>query len=391
MNKLIKRLSLSAATLCAGFLLFPAAASALTISPPLIDHQLNPGDTVLETIKIFNEDPYQITVYPLLRNFTAGEEENGEPVFLPPEVEDNGTGLADWISLDTQPITIGPKERTNLAIAINVPRDAEPGGHYGAVILSTEPPSNRPGVGVSQQLGSLLMVRVSGEVKEDGRIAEFSITNKKVWHNYLPINFMMRFENSGNTHLRPAGNIFITNWLGRQVASLNVNPDFRGVLPRSIRKFTADWTKGNFSEGQSELEREWKNFALGPHKATVVVYYGNQNKMVLDELEFTVWPWRLMAIGGGILVLLVLLLIMGFKNYKKNLMRQLEAMAGKGKPSKSDRQKQADMEAELRAKLEKELREKLEKEMKANAGEPPAAEDKPDDKPPTDLPPELQA
>lgn len=391
MKNFFKRLSISAATVCASLLLFPAAASALTISPPLIDHQLNPGDTVLETIKIFNEDPFPITVYPLLRNFTAGEEENGEPVFLPPEVEDNGTGLADWISLDTQPLTVGAKERTNLAIAINVPRDAEPGGHYGAVILSTEPPSNRPGVGVSQQLGSLLMVRVSGEVKEDGRIAEFSITNKKVWHNYLPIDFKLRFENSGNTHLRPAGNIFVTNWLGRQVASLNVNPDFRGVLPRSIRQFGAEWSKGAISATDSELKKEWRNFALGPHKATMVVYYGNENKMVIDELEFTVWPWRMMAIGGGILILLIALLIMGMRNYKKNLLRQLEKMAGKGKPSKSDRQKQADLEAELREKLEKELREKLEKEMKTNAGELPAEEKKDDDKPPTELPPELQA
>jgi len=383
MTKLFRKISISVIA-TAAFWLLPLGADALTISPPLIDHQLNPGDTVLETIKIYNEDSQAITVYPLLRNFTAGDDENGEPQFMPPEVDDHGTGLAEWVIMDNKTMTIGPKERTNLSLALNVPNDAQPGGHYGAVILSIEPPSDKPGVGVAQQLGALMMLRVSGEVKEVASIAEFGFVKPKIWYNYLPVDFFLRFENSGNTHLRPAGNLFITNMWGKQVASINANEDFRSVLPRSIRKYTFGWEKTSVNDEYSELEKEWKNFGFGKYKAVLVIYYGNDNKMVVAEREFTVWPWRLMLIFGAGLLVLVGLIIILFKIYRKNLIAKLEKAMAKRKGLKTDRQLRDEMEAELRKKLEKEMRTKIEQETMIKK------DDHENDKPKTELPDELK-
>jgi hypothetical protein len=157
-------------------LLLPAGnAKALTISPPTFDFSLNPGDTVLDVIKIFNEAPEPITIYPILQNFKAGDEEAGQPVFYGSDEDPDGTALAPWIKVDEHSMTIGAGERANLPFAINVPREgAQPGGHYGAILLSTQPPAETGGkVSIGQQLGVLVLVKVAGEVKEIGSIAEF--------------------------------------------------------------------------------------------------------------------------------------------------------------------------------------------------------------------------
>ncbi len=323
------------AVMSAGFaavLLLPTGAKALTISPPTIDHQLNPGDTVLEVIKVFNEDDKPITVFPLVENFTAGTEEKGQPQFYPAEEDKDGTALAKWITVDTQPLTIQPMERTNLQLAINVPKDAQPGGHYGAVLLSTTPPEERTGVGVASQLATLILIRVSGDVKEIGSLAEFGYAHPQVWYNYRPVDFFIRFENSGNTHLRPVGNLFIKDMFGRQVASIPVNtPDYQSVLPNSIRRFDFGWQGGPVAASDGELAKEWQGFGFGKYKATLVLNYGNEQKLIVDEREFSIWPWRILTIAGaGLLVLILLILVLG-RLYNKSIIAKYKKMMDKEK------------------------------------------------------------
>lgn len=310
----------------------PNAASALTISPPTFDFSLNPGDTVLDVIKIYNEGTEPIKVYPILRNFKAGDEEAGQPVFYPAEENPDGTALASWIKLDAQPMTIGPNERANLPFAINVPREnAQPGGHYGAILLSTQPPEEGAGkVSIGQQLGILVLVKVAGEVKEIGSISEFGFAKAQVSYNYLPVNFFVRFENGGNTHLRPTGNLFIKNWMGRQVASIKVNEDFKSVLPKSIRKFSMSWKNTDNREGWSEIQKEWHNFAFGKYKATLVLTYGSSNQLITDERDFAVWPWRLLIAFSVAALLIVVLFWLLMKGYNRLIIIQYERMRKNG-------------------------------------------------------------
>jgi hypothetical protein len=309
----------------------PKGADALTISPPYFDYSLNPGDTVLDVIKLYNEGSWPETYYPIVMNFGAADDEAGTPQFYSAEEDAMGRGLAQWITVDTAPITIQPQERVNLQFSINIPKGetVQPGGHYGAILMSTEPPTIKgSGVGVSSQLSSIMLVRVSGEVREVGSIAEFGFSNPQVWFNHLPVDFFMRFENSGNVHLRPTGNLIIENWYGRDVANVKVNSEFRSVLPMSIRKFDFGWTKvdENSLQTMSSLEKELKNFALGKYTARLVLNYGSTNQVLTDVREFYVWPWRLLTIFG---VGLLILLVAGFnfkRSYDKSLLRRFELL-----------------------------------------------------------------
>ncbi|MFC1638692.1 hypothetical protein ACFL26_00270 [Patescibacteria group bacterium] len=337
----------------AAVLLLPQGADALTVSPPYFDYSLNPGDTVLDVIKIYNESNSTETFYPIIMNFGSDESEGGTPQFYPPQEDRMGTGLADWITVSTEPITVGPEERANLQFAINVPADdVQPGGHYGSILLSTSPPvTDGVGVGVASQLATIILVRVAGEVREIGSIAEFGFKDPAVWYNYLPVDFFLRFENSGNTHLRPTGNLLIEDMWGRRAATVKVNSDFKSVLPMSIRRYEFGWQKSEPQEGWSELKSEWKNFALGKHKATLILNYGSTNQVVTAEREFYVWPWRLMTIFGIGIILLLIMLTVAKRQYDKSLIRKFEKMKGEpeapAKTPKKDQDEKGDEQDQM--------------------------------------------
>jgi hypothetical protein len=245
-----------------------------------------------------------------------------------------GQGLAQWISVDPSPITIPAGGRANVQFSINIPEgdDATPGGHYGAIMMSTSPGEDiQRGVGVSSQVASILLVRISGEVREVGGVAEFSFKDPQVWYNHLPIDFILRFENNGNVHLRPTGNLIVTNWYGRRVANIKVNEDFKSVLPMSIRRYEFGWRKqaDRDMERLSPLEKEFYNFAIGKYKVELLLNYGSTNQVLVQEKEFFVWPWRLMIIFGvGVLILLIGAWF-GKRSYDKSLMRRFEKMKRK--------------------------------------------------------------
>lgn len=322
---------LGTVAMLAGTLVPMMPAKAITMSPIFFDYSLNPGDTVLDVIKLYNETDYDRTLYPVLRNFTYKEgAEDGTPVFLEPSENAGGTELAQWITADLKPINIKAKERINFQFAINVPQNnVQPGGHYGAVVFATQPPDETGAVGIGGQLAELILVRISGDVKEEARIIEFGFDPKKLWYNYKPVDMYVRFENDGNTHLRPTGNVFIKNWYGRQVASIEVNGSFNSVLPHSIRRFKFSWGNPTTSEPKgfvAGLKHELKNFGFGKYKAELFLNYGSQNKIVSDVREFTIWPWRTILVLVVGLILVVTLLVVWKRSYDRAIIRKYERM-----------------------------------------------------------------
>jgi hypothetical protein len=317
---------LSSIAILASFVV-PYSAKATTISPPFFDYSLNPGDTVSDVIKVYNEGGAPITVYPIALNFTYSDDETGTPQFYPAKENLYGTALTQWMQFSSEPITLQPKARANLPFSITVPNDGQPGGHYGAILLSKDPPSDTEGssVGLGSRLASIMLLNVSGEVVEKGTVEEFGFMNGKTIYTHLPVNFYLRFKNEGTTHLRPTGNAFIKNMFGRQSASIQVNKDFASVLPGSIRKFFFDWSKSGTNENSSELMNEIKNFGFGKYTASVVLTYGKDNKLAYSERTFWVIPWMLIIVAFIVLVILWFML----KLYNRSVVKTYERKKAK--------------------------------------------------------------
>ena len=228
---------------------------ALTISPVRMDFSPNPGDLIESQLLLINEKKEVKTFYSSFENFRASGE-TGEPQFVEEKI-----GLSNWIETASQ-ITLNPGEQKKIPFFIQVPEDAEPGGHFAAIFWGTNPPEGgeTKGVSVGAKLGMLVLLRVGGEIKEEGLLLEFGAEDQKNFFNCLPVDFIYRFENKGNVQLRPKGDIKIKDIFGKTLVVLPANEAEGNVLPQSIRKFEVEWNPNEAEITDKTETTEKKNF-----------------------------------------------------------------------------------------------------------------------------------
>jgi hypothetical protein len=293
--------------------LLPSAAGAMTVSPPMYDYSVNKGAVVKDVIKLFNEGKESITLTPSVMNFAAKEEVLGTPDLYPKTEKRNGHELANWITMSEGPVTLAPGQWGNVEFSVNVPKNADPGGYYGAVVFQAGDANVQQGVGLIGGTAVLVVLKVQGDVREDFAITNFE--SKSSSYSHLPATFSLRVENKGNVHQKPVGNVFIKNFWGKQVFSLPLNSDSKNVLPNSARIFEATWQKEGIAADASEFAKEWSNFAFGPYTASVVLNYGSKGQIATADASFWVLPWLVFFLYMAMLAVLVFLLSLALKRY----------------------------------------------------------------------------
>jgi LytR cell envelope-related transcriptional attenuator len=276
------------------FLLLAACSSTalaqesvtLSISPTLYDMSAEPGQTWKSNLRIVNVNPFDLTVYVDVVNF-APKGEGGDGRFLPVmDTESTGDTLAEWITISREAITVPQEQTMEIPFMVKIPEDASPGGHFAAILVGTKPIQSEPGqarLQTAQMVTSLFFARVAGDVIEAGTIREF--TTERSYLDSPEATFALRFENKGNVHLQPQGEIKIYNMWGeeRGVIPINQYSNFGNVLPASIRKFSFTW-KG-----------EWSVSDIGRYTAIATLGYGvTEKKFTSSKTVFWVIPFKLL-------------------------------------------------------------------------------------------------
>jgi len=277
-------------------------ASALTVSPVVIEFDVKPGETVVGTIKLKNEGTAAQTYYPTVKDFVAGDDA-GTPAFLD---KPGARSIISWTSFDKTAITLGGEDSDLVVYRIRVPEGASPGGYFGGLLFSSSP-AGAQGVGAVAMVGPLMLLRVAGNVVERGSLVSYTVAPEST--TSLPVDFAINFQNTGTVHLKPQGVIRVTNMFGGTSALIPVNADGGNVLPDSNRVFQTMWQKAELADNASELVKEWKNFGFGPYTATLILNYGEANQVVSAEASFWVMPWMLVVLFIILLVVLALLVM----------------------------------------------------------------------------------
>ncbi len=325
----MKRTTVLALTIALSFL-FVSHAHALTITPVRQEIQGDPGTTVKQEMSLINELDTSVTYYSSFANFEA-QGDTGSPAFVA-ATDDIGT----WMKT-SESVVLGPRETKTVAIAIDIPTDATPGGHFGALFWGTAPDSTTPGqVAISAKTGMLILLSVKGDVKEAGGLTTFNTTDNKFWYNTLPVSFEYRFKNDGGDRVKPTGKITIRDTVYLPADRIDANPVQGNVLPASTRKFKVDWIKYEEPGGEKlamssmgkffhTVRYQWKNFALGYYTAHIDIAYGSQDQHAKDVAKFFVLPWQLV-----ICIILVLSIVWWggkkiLKKYNQFVIRQARA------------------------------------------------------------------
>lgn len=286
------------------------AQNDFVVEPGKTEIFINPGETITKNISVTNRIGKSVK-FRLTTEDIVGTNDAISPVKL----LGDGIGpysLKNFIEPEITEFTLELGEKITIPVKISVPIDAEPRGHYGALIISNEPEvlseeqsaETQGKARLISRIGSLFFLRINGEGKESGNLDNFKIIGpEKLFYEKRPGGFEISFKNTGNVHLVPHGKITIKNLLGKNVGEIPVDAYFS--LPDSIRYREVFWTPGT---------------GLGRYKAELSLYpgYGNDNQEA--EISFWIIPWKILIltfIGLIVIISLVYYILTRFEFKRK--------------------------------------------------------------------------
>ena len=271
------------------------------VGPGRAEIVVSPGETIVQEITVTNRISENRT-FKLAVDDITGSADGSSAVAL----TDGARGpysLRDYISFPENSFTLGLGERARIPVTIKIPADAEPGGLYGSVLISTER-SNLEGGEASRspiiaRIGSLFFVTIRGEMERSGSVKGITTVDGKWWYEEGPVNLSILYENTGSVHVNPYGEINITNMFGEQVGFVELEPWF--VLPKSLRSRDVLW------------DRE---FLLGRYTVTAKINRGYDD--VVDEVTTTFWvlPWKIVLGTFFILFIIIFSLRAFFRTFE---------------------------------------------------------------------------
>lgn len=287
------------------------AQNDFVVEPGKTEIFINPGETITKSISITNRIGKSVK-FKLTTEDIIGTNDSISPVKL--LGDDIGPySVKNFIEPEISEFTLELGEKITIPVKISVPTDAEPRGHYGALIVSNEPEvlseeetSETQGKArLISRIGSLFFIRINGVGREAGNLEDFKIIGpEKVFYESRPGGFEISFKNTGNVHLVPHGKITIKNLLGKSIGEIPVDAYFS--LPDSIRFREVFWTPGT---------------GLGRYTAHLSLYPGFGNENQEASLAFWIIPWKILIItfvGLVIFVSIIYYILTRFEFRRKN-------------------------------------------------------------------------
>lgn len=294
------------------------AGSGLKVSPVRTDLTINPGESKTVVVQVENVTAVGRDFRAIINDFVAGDNEFGQPALILDEDKFAPSHSLKRYIADVSDVNIPAGQKKDIKVVIKIPKDVAGGGYYGAVRFVPADQNQGQNITLSASVGSLLLVRVPGDIKEnlaltsfDVRRGERGITGSSFFTTNKDLYAVARFNNQGNIHEQPFGKVVVKKGdTVLQTIDIN-NTDPKGsVLPDSVRRFEVKLDKIG-SWGKYTVEG---NFG-----------YGTNGQLLSAKSTIYVIPG---AVIVGAIVLLLLLVIAFFwlpraiRRYNSNVVRK---------------------------------------------------------------------
>jgi hypothetical protein len=301
-NTFISLQNIFTLSLCLFFILpFFAQAANYSISPLVIDKEMEKRDIVIETITLTNNDSRVIRIYPTV-NEIAVDEGGAIKTFVEPSMTaDKTSAVTTWLEISRARLELQPGEKKEIPLTIRINPDVA-AGEYHAFVGFAEG-SNRAEAeakvyaGTAQ--GTVVRIGVDKVQNQFLRLGRFSV--EKFVKQASEGNITYVLDNPGEDPVVPKGEIIFYDNNGNEVSSVPVNPDNVVIEGKKRMDFTS-------------LVPE--DLRMGKYKAFLSVEYGDtQAASVHDTAFFYVLPlWNVLII---FIVVLILALILAFYVHRK--------------------------------------------------------------------------
>jgi len=246
-----------------------------TISPYSYEYELNPGKEVSGTLRVENVHTENITVSIEPENLVAYGQDgqvaitDDEPTF----------SIKNWIKVNKTQELIKPKQFAYFDFKITVPKDADPGSHYGALsvqYVNNDKVTGGSGASIVQKSSAIILLRVPGDVKEELELVYFQ--PEKFFYTDPKFKLSALFENKGTVNLKPFGEINIFDLFGNKIKTIKVAG--KNVLPDKKRIFEEEFDMEDISYFRAELN----------------MFYGStQQKTIFAQTNFVGINWPVLS------------------------------------------------------------------------------------------------
>ena len=219
-----------------------------TISPYSYEYELNPGQEVTATIRVENMFTEDITVAIKPESLVAFGQEGQVAV----TDEDPTFSIKDWIKVNKTQDLVKPKQFVYFDFKITVPKDADPGSHYGALTVqyvNNDKVVGGSGASIAQKTSAIILLRVPGDVKEELNLVYFQ--PEKFFYTDPKFKLSALFENKGTVNLKPFGEINIFDIWGNKIKNIKITG--KNILPDKKRIFEEEFDMEDISYFRAEL------------------------------------------------------------------------------------------------------------------------------------------
>lgn|GEM_PF-2150761 len=197
-----------------------------------------------------------------------------------------------WLEMPLDALHLAPGETGSIDYTITVPPDAEPGGHYAAIIFETRPvesESTEEGsqVRIAGRVVAEVLITVPGPITRS--LVVDSLTVPRIAFGAGADTVEVAVTNAGNVHLTPNG--YVQTWGGLPAATFDQEFGQFTLLPGASRRFSVQLG-----------HQPW----LGKMRAKTEFLYGPSigvfDRSVETTVEYFVISWKVIAILDLVLI-----------------------------------------------------------------------------------------
>lgn len=222
--------------------------------------------------------------------------------FSPAQPDVPSRGVGGWARLERSTIELAPSATEEVGFELQVPDNATPGEHLGAIVASTVAKKGADGLAVETRAALIAKVRVPGRLAPELTLGPLTSTRDEDGGR----TFSVTISNPGNVLLEVPGFVSVDSG-GRRIALLSLSPSDTYVIPGGRTTLTAKWANPPLVGrvfAQAEVAAELDGRTTDTYRTA--------------RLGILLIPWLLVGAAAGLSVLAVLIWI-GLRRRMKRL------------------------------------------------------------------------
>ncbi len=265
------------------------AAFSIQIAPAQVELTLDPGDTVDQKLAVRNHDSGPIDLAITVADF----ELSATGVFQPSVPGHTTYSASRWVAFPLTTLHLEAGETKQIDYSILVPGNAEPGGHYTAIMLEgastpeVSESNGQPQVTLRGRVVAEILITIPGEIRRELVIENLAVPSIAFGAGADTADVTV--TNAGNVHLTPNG--YVQTWGGLPAATFDQEFGQFTLLPGASRRFSVQLG-----------HQPW----LGKVRAKTELQYGPSigvfDRSAETTVEYFVISWKVIVILDLILI-----------------------------------------------------------------------------------------